>query len=491
MEETAMNPADIILAALKKATQLGPIEAPNALVKVIEAQTDPLQAISDREASYEIFEAIRSQFTFVDLLRGGKTASDDDFERLTGLFRWIIQEGTGWNISTDPRRARLVALLVVGQFTAVGPSFWATVPKDFRPNDEFLSALESMIAGIKMSFTTHGVAAPIWESEAVERFEKADAESDWTGIEQGWRLIESGFRSGIAIAQATECLDRFAPQRLITAVSGLRQTLSIMGVVLSLNANAALRLGSVSSNPHVQFATTYISTSNMTNREPLDETCKKLLIQILKSVSEDTPRWAAWMRVFNLFPSRFPELQTPLGNVLASANDAALEAYLDAISLHWSGQQTRFSIADCLRAFRDMAEIRKRKTMWDFAYRRWKTWGFGLHGSAENLIKIARCELDYALVGYALECLDGSQRQHMLASLTTKLQNVENNWHPGITDCLSEWNAVLSEMQPLFLAMSLAGTEADWIDEEPTMRLPFDPDKEAYLTLKYGMPQIA
>ncbi|MDQ0701972.1 hypothetical protein QF043_000764 [Pseudomonas sp. W3I7] len=491
MEETAMNPQDIILAALAKATQLGPIEAPNALVKVIGAQTDPLQAISDREASNEIFEAIRSQFTFVDLLRSGKIASDEEFERLAGLFRWMIQEGAGWTISNDPRRTQLVALLVVGQFTTMGSSFWATVPNDFRPNDELLSALESMIAGIKISFTTHGLSAPIWESEALERFEKADTESDWTGIEQGWRLIERGFRRGIAIAQAAQCLDRFSPQRLITAVSGLQQTLSIMGVVLSLNTNSALRLGSGSSNPHVQFATTYISTSNMANREPLDETCKKFLVQILKSVSEDTPRWAAWMRVFNLFPSRYQELQIPLGCVLADANDAALESYVDAISLHWSGLQTRFSIADCLRSFRNIAKAKKRKTMWNFAFQRWKSWRFGLNGSTENLIKISRCELDFALVGYAVECLNDAQREQMVGSLTTKLQNVENNWHPAITDCHSEWNAVLSEMQPLFLAISVAGTEADWIDKEPTMRLPFDPDKEAYVTLKYGRPQLA
>lgn len=491
MEKAAMKLSDVIVAAMAKATQFGPIEVPDALVTVIEAQSDPLQAISEWDASNDIFEAIRSQFAFVDLLRRGAPASGEDFDRLTGLFRWIIQAGADWSISADPRRTRLVALFVVGQFTTMGASFWAIVPNDFRPNDELLSALESMIAGITMSFTTRGLSAPIWESEAVERFEKADAESDWIGIELGWRMIEGGFFPGTAIVQAAQCLDRFAPQRLIVAVSGLRQTASIMSVVLSLNANAALRLGSGSSSPHVQFATTYISVSNMANREPLGETCEKFLIQILERVSKDAPRWAAWMRVFNLFPSRFPELQTCLGCVLAGANDTALEAYVDAVSLHWSGQQTRFSVANCLRAFRDMAEVKKRKTMWNFAYQRWTSWGFGLHGSTENLIKISRCELDYALVGYAVECLDDAQRQHMLASLTTKLQTVENNWHPGIIDCLSEWYAVLSEMQPLFLAMSVAGTETDWIDKEPTMRLPFDPDKEAYVTLKYGRPQIA
>lgn len=487
-----MNAADILLSAMAKATRPGPFEAPESLLAVIEAQSDPLQAISDWVACNELFEAIRSQFAFVDLVRVcGKPPSDKDFDKLTGLLRWIIRESADWNAGADPRRIRLVTLFIVGQFTTMEANFWGAVPNDFRPNDELLAALERVIAGMTMSFTTRGLAPPIWESEAVEQFEKADAESDWIGIAQGWRLIEDGFFPGIAIAQSAQCLDRFAPERLVRAVSGLRQTAPIMSVVLSLAPNAALRLGSSSNNPHVQFATTYISVSRRANREPLGDASKKYLVEILENTSKDTPRWAAWMRVFNLYPSRFPELQTPLGCVLADVNDTALQAYVDAISLHWSGQQARFSVADCLRAFRDRAEVKKRKVLWDFAYQRWTSWGFGLNGTAESLIKISRCELDYALVGYAVECLDDAQRQQMVASLITKLQTVENNWHPGITDCLSEWNAVLSEMQPLFLAMTIADTEADWIDNEATMRLPFDPDKEAYVILKYGRPEIA
>lgn len=71
MEKAAMKLSDVIVAAMAKATQFGPIEVPDALVTVIEAQSDPLQAISEWDASNDIFEAIRSQFAFVDLLRRG------------------------------------------------------------------------------------------------------------------------------------------------------------------------------------------------------------------------------------------------------------------------------------------------------------------------------------------------------------------------------------------------------------------------------------
>ncbi|MDV5096540.1 hypothetical protein RYH74_04465 [Pseudomonas sp. LSJ-87] len=487
-----MNGTDVLLSAMAKAKQPGPLEAPDPLIALIEDQADPLVAISDWEVCNKLFEAIRSQFAFIDLLRvGGKPPSDTDLDKFIGLLRWLIRESTDWSAGADPRRVRLVALFVIGQFATMEVSFWGTVPNEFRPNDDLLAALERVISGLTMSFLTRGVAAPIWELEAVEQFEKADAESDWIGIAQGWRLIEDGFSPSIAIVQAAQCLDRFAPERLVQAVSSLRQTAPVMSVVLSLTPNASLRLGSRSTNPHVQFATTYMSVSQRTSRATLSDDSKEHLVQLLKNILEDAPRWAAWMRVFNIFPSRFPELQTPLGCVLANANDTALQAYVDAINLHWSGQQGRYSVADCLRAFRRNAEVERRKALWGFAYERWMSWRFGLNAAADSLSRIARCELDYALVGYAVECLSDAQRQDMIGSLITTLQKLENNWYPGITDCLSEWNVVLSEMQPIFLAMSIVGTEDDWIDKGATMRLPFDPAKEAYVTLKFGKPQIS
>lgn len=491
MEETFMSAADILLSAMTKATQPGPLEAPECLLEVIEKGSDPFVAISDRGGCNKLLEAIRSEFAFIDVVRvSGKPPSDTDFDKLIGLLRWLIRESTGWNAEADPRRTRLVAILIVGQFTTMEANFWGVLPNAFRPNDDLLSALERVISGLTMSFTTRGLAAPIWELEAVEQFEKADAESDWIGIAQGWQLMENGFFPSIAISQSAHCLDRFAPARLVQAVSALRRTAPVMSVVLSLSPKASLRLGSRSTNPHVQFAATYISVSRPTNRESLDDDSKKYLVKILESVSKDELRWAAWMRVFNFFPSRFPELQTPLGCVLADANDTAVQAYVNAISLHWSGQQARYSVADCLRAFRGKADVKKRKALWSFAYQRCMSWRFGINGSTNRLSGISQCELDYALVGYAVECLDGDQRQYMIASLIEQLQTVENNWHPEITDCLSEWNAVLSEMQPLFLAINIEGTDADWIDGKPTMRLPFDPDKEAYVILKYGRPRI-
>ncbi|WP_336791729.1 hypothetical protein [Pantoea anthophila] len=485
-----INAENIFHTAIARSSQPGLIEVPEKLLTIIEAQSNPIDALSDSYINNKFFEAINSQFSFIKLIRtNGKNLSNQEFEKLTCLFRWIKQEVTNWKNKNDPRRIKLVAIIVVVEFT-LDKYFWVTAPNDFRPSDEMLAMLERMLASITMVFVTRGLDTHIWESEAVERFQEADINGDWVGIAQGWRLIEPQFLPVFTTKQACQCLDRFAPQRLVEAVSVLRQTSSIMSIVLSLSASSALHLGSKTINPHVQFAATYRATTIKNKREKLDEAAKFFLFEILKKVSIDIPRWAAWMSVFNFYPSQYPELQESLGYTLANADDTSLQAYIDSISLCGSGQDTRFTVADCLRSFRNKADIKKRRTLWCMAYQRWSLWGFGLGKSEESLTKIARCELDYALVGYTVECLDEAQRQCMLVSLTNELQTVEDAWYLGITDCISKWNAALSKMQPLILAMQISDTDGDWIDQVKTIRLPFDPHKEAYVILKYGEPRI-
>lgn len=296
--------------------------------------------------------------------------------------------------------------------------------------------------------------------------------------------------SGVAITQATKWLDRFSPLHLVHATSGLQKMASVMSVMLALSPKSALRLGANSDNPYIQFSAIYRTTSSRVNRKRLDDISQGFLIEILQLVSKDDIQWSEWMHVFNLYPLQFPELQTPLGHVLANSDLSTLKLYLDTIDLHWSGQDTRLLVADCFDSFRKIAPLEKRQTLWNLAYQRWISWRFGLNEKGANLTKIARCELDYALVGYFTECIDDVQRQHVLDSLNKELQAVEDLWHPDITGCISELNAVLSKMQPFFLAISVIDTDADWIEKNKIMRLPFDPDQEIYHILKYGKPQI-
>jgi hypothetical protein len=488
LEEAMIDGGAVLKAAIADAVQPGPIETPEGLLAAVEAQAQPLRALSDWDASNEIFAALFDQFGFLRLAQTtGKPLEAEDFGRLAALIRWIMRECTDWATAADPKRARLTALFVAAQVAGVGEKFWAACPADLAVSEELLAELGRLFASLNISFATPaGLPPPIWEAEAVERYSKADAEGDWIGIAQGWRLIEDRFFPGVLVAQATQCIGRFAPERMIEAVTELRQTAAAMAIALSLDPTSALRLAAVSDNPHVQFAGTHRAISVKANRSPLDQEGHNLLTQLLVRVSGDRPRWAAWMQVFNFFPSWFPALQEPLGRALASADDEALKAYVDPISLHWSNKPVDSAVTECLRSFRREAPLGRRRVLWGFAYHRWKTWQFGLKEADGNLVKLARSDLDFAIVGYALEVLDATGRQETLAALWQRLLATEDAWYADLTACRSEWNCILSEYQPFVLADSIAGTDAEWVDW--TMRLPFSPQNEPYLMLKYGEP---
>lgn len=487
-----MNTSNALLLAIEKATEAGHSAAPEQLITVIEASNDPFQYLSDWESNIEIFNAIQSYYSFANsTLCNTQKETLDDLHKIIELLRWFQQESTNWHLALDKKHTILVTFLAIGQFFGtISEDFWANTPDKFKPNDELITELVKLISNINFSSTTHGLNPPIWEQEAIERFEQADARKDWIEIANGWRLIEHGFISGVVITQATKWLDRFSHLHLVHATSGLQQMASVMSVMLALSPKSALRLGANSDNPYVQFAAIYRTTSSRANRERLDDISQRFLIEILQLVSKDDIRWSEWMHVFNLYPLQFPELQIPLGHVLANSDISTIKLYLDTIDLHWSGQNTRLLVADCFDSFRKNAPLEKRQALWDLAYQRWVSWRFGLNERDANLTKIARCELDFALVGYFIECSDDVQRQHILESLHKEFKAVEDMWHSDITGCISELNAVLSKMQPLFLAISIIGTDADWIEENKIMRLPFDPDKEIYHILKYGKPQI-
>ncbi|WP_155728491.1 hypothetical protein [Aeromonas veronii] len=385
-----MNTSNALLLAIEKATEAGHSAAPEQLITLIEASNDPFQYLSDWNSNLEIFNVIQLYYSIANpTLCNTQKENPDDLSKIIELLRWLRQKCTNWHLSLDKKHTLLVTFLAIGQFfETISEDFWANAPDEFKPNDELIAELVKLISNINSISTTHGLNPPIWEQEAIERFEQADVKKDWVEIAKGWRLIEHGFIPSAVITQASKWLDRFSPLHLVHATSGLQQMASVMSIMLALSPKSALRLGAKSDNPYVHFAAVYRTTSSRVNRETLDFTSRDFLIEILQLVSKDDIRWSEWMHVFNLYPLQFPELQIPLGHVLSNSDISTLKLYLDTINLHWSGQDTRLFVADCFDSFRKNAPLEKRQAMWNLAYQRWVSWRFGLNEKDANLTKL-------------------------------------------------------------------------------------------------------
>ena len=256
------------------------------------------------------------------------------------------------------------------------------------------------------------------------------------------------------------------------------------GVAGVLTIEQRLNLAVASDNPYVELACAYRTLADWPVPNSLPAAEQNLLTQLLLKVANDGARWLAWMRIFNAYPFKYPALQPPLAAALAAGPEAALDAYINSILLV-KMEPGRQSVATCLREFRAKASTERRAALWTLAYQRWRAWDFAASDPNQHLMAIARSELDYAIVGYACECMDEAQRRKAVQETAGRVFALDDDWHASFTDMLTSWNRLLSQFQPYARAIRVAGTGVDWLCEIEETYWPFDQAQHSYLMMKY------
>ncbi|HWK44969.1 MAG TPA: hypothetical protein VNT30_09625 [Stellaceae bacterium] len=482
--------AAVFARAMTKAARPGEEIAPQALLLAVATHDEPLTVIADHDLGDEIFGAFSAEFDFLNFVRAtDKAPTADNFDRLVALLRWLSREVANWADADDLQRKKFVALLVAIRSVEMGGNFWSALPDHIQLNTDFLAALERVIAGSSSTFTTRGLAPPIWEQEAVAKFQEADRNADWVGIADGWRLIEHGFSPSFLIVESVQGLNRFAPDRLLKAIAGFRQIVCAMGVAHALAPVQALAIGNATDNPYVEFAAAHRALSHRSPLTcPMDEAGRQPLTDLLVKVASDAARWKAWMRVFNRYPIQ--AMQPSLGSALAVVDDLAVAAFVESVELMGQASEGRQALAEGLRMFRVEAQLDRRRLLWKLAHERWVGWRFGQGDVHAHPTAIGYSELDYAIVGYALECVDDVGRSNAIRHTQDKLNAIDNAWYGEVTELISEWNRILSEFQPYAHASEVLRAGGDWLMEGKNY-LPFDPQAQRYVVLRYWMDAIS
>lgn len=252
-----------------------------------------------------------------------------------------------------------------------------------------------------------------------------------------------------------------------------------------LTIEQKLRLGIGSDNPHIQIAVMYRTLTDDRRPQNLTDRDRDLITELLFKVANDALRWAGWMKVF----VRYPALQLPLGRALANVPDTAIDGYVNSIWLYpkLAGRDPgRRSVAECLREFRANASPERRKALWACAHKRWLEWDFSRADPDQHLTAITWSDLDYALVGYASECLDEARRKAAMTSIRAEADTLEHHWHGSFTDILTAWYRLVSRFQPYAHAFSVLTNGEDWLPEGRNY-WPFDPSQNRYLVMMYNV----
>jgi hypothetical protein len=491
---------DQLASALRDAAQDGEIEAPAGLIAAIAKLEKPLQALQDSDQAWEVFEAFDKEygfvrFSFMDNSAIPKTQiQPSDQLRYASLLRWFIRELRTLLQADDERHDKIVAAFIVAHMCDTNNGLWDLLPNDIGENVDLLDYLKGLIASFAVAFNSRpGAQVPIWEGEAVEAFTRADAEGDWVAVIRGWEQFRHQlFFANTLQKQSVRLLYRFSFARLIEGSSKLRQTPVAMQLAGVLTIEQKLRLAIGSDNSHIQLAAMYRTLTDDRRPQNFTGSNNSLLTELLLKVANDTPRWAAWMKVF----VGYPAINLPLGQALAKVPEPAIDGYINSIRLYpkliqplqpvLAPDTGRRSVAECLQEFRANATPERRKALWTCAHERWLQWNFNRADSNQHLTTISRSDLDYALVGYASECMGETEREAALNSIRAEVQTLEHHWHESIMDILSGWYRLLSRFQPYGHACSVVANGEDWLTES-RVYFPFEPSQNSYLMMMYNM----
>jgi len=363
---------------------------------------------------------------------------------------------------------------------------------------DLVERLKEVVRSFRLTLSAPaGQSAPIWEHEAVQQYEAADARGDWAVVGNSLRIFERQMFSHLPLTQSVRCLNRCGLSHLVDASVAMRQTIAAIQVAAALHVHERLRLAGASENPYIQFGCAYETLSGRQAADRFSADEQLLMEQLLVNVAAVPDRWAGWMRAFNAIPARFRALQVPLGRAMARTPEAAGAAYVDAITLFCSPAAAtrpdqhagRRAIAECLSAFRAEASLERRIVLWTAAHHRWSAWNFDERNSNTHLFAVCWSDLDYASIGFACECMAEGDRLAAMNAIREKLRSIDLRWHESISDIISAWNRLLSQFQPYARASQLAATAGDWSSEKQVV-LPFDPATSRYLMLKYRIPEM-
>ncbi len=482
-----MHPS--ILSALNAAKNAGDAYEPRELMLRIEACSNPIQALGEWDAANHIFAGLEEALGFMRRVRAFNTApTPQELTRLTALIRWLIHELREWREENDPRYLKLTALFVVVQSCDSEDDLWRALPGDISQNDALLDSLARLMRGLSSSCQPRpDMPEPIWERDTVERFTKADADENWLTLSELWHCFESAlvphpFQTGLV-----RSLCRFDFSRLIQAVVGINQTVIAMQVAGTLQTADRFRLALGTASPWVRFACVYYTFLHQSKTEALSQEEQGLLKELLLQIAQDTPLWRKWMMVFNHYPVRYPQLQPVLGRALADMDDAAIQTYIDSISLYPSSSNSqRYAVAACLREFHKVAAEERRKALWTWAFNRWSEWFVDIANTERYSFEIVWSELDYAVSAYAVECLDKEERRTAEVALQEQLGSIKNRWHQSESDFIKDYYRLLSQLQPYAHGDKVIADRIDCLPEKHYIPSTLSTDRYLQMMLRKG-----
>lgn len=342
--------------------------------------------------------------------------------------------------------------------------FWSsssiTNDKIFEKLVEYSKAIISNVSSIiHFDFLTN-----YHEEERKNHLKKIVSDNDWSKIYDEYHRNHENFKHSIcySLKSAFTLLYYFDVKYLMSILDIKRDIPFIWGMMSLMGKSKAMSIALETTNQTLKFCA-LASVLPFSGKDSLSVYESDKLAKVFLDIMKDENLWQHWMKILNTYPSRYPHIQLSLGKALAqTTSENAIQSYFKAIHLYTVDFHDigRKSVSECLESFSQLASEEKQTLTWNFAFKIWDSWDFGVRNKDGHLFEIKASALDYAITRYYLDCCDSEERKVLIEELFENLNNIDNVWHQTSAKHTTYWYLQNSKFQPLYHANEVSKNKA-------------------------------
>lgn len=452
---------------------------PEHLIACILKYSQPIDMLCSEDAIRTASEAFYQDFSFIaQSLASKQIPPTVQIDSWKGLLRFLFRGLRAWKVEDDPQCHHLAVFLLVADIALPDGVFWHICPAGIEQNIELRNQLSTTLSGVRVDIANAiPPNTPIWEREAFQQFIQADNAEDWLALSELIPKFRNAIRPPVILGSMTRCLQRLDALQLAALSGAITDITSAMFMSTMLHPGHRLELALNSTSTRVKFACVFgVVTEPSFKLTPTGQT---LLTNTLIKISQNLKHWDGWMRAFNKFPSRYMELQVPLGEALSNTSLDVIQRYVDSHEKAPALDAARIAVSNCLRAFGARASPTQRLLLWESAFRQWEVWISDVANADGNLTDIARNVLDYAVVGFLVESMTETAATSEKNKISAAYLSTVQEWHPSVVDFNTVKNRRLSQYQLYAHAESCRTTPTDFLGSIKYFVI--DPTSQQYL----------
>lgn len=447
---------------------ISPIEPYRAL-KVIMSIPEEIPFKFSRDERYEIYRNLIQDYPVLEnfydkKFRGLKDSlTQDEQNTLDGLLKWLIQELRVWDETEDKNARRLALIFIISNILI--ENLWELIPFSVINNPKINNFLEGRFDRFQRNIVIpQQQQVPIWEKEAAQQYIKAIHDRDWQHLANKWHI----WRHSPKLDQVNTFqyqiflfLLNYSPEQLIRTTNRYEDFISLMLICRehSFSLLQRFQLALDSTNELFRFALLFSLELNNDKYHDLTDEEADCFALIFQKTGSNIDQLRLWLMLFNRYPVRFPIFAEGFGVYVAKyASETEIDIYLEsikveAIKLQNGYYDAREILGKTFQKFAAVAECNVRKLFWDKCYCKYLAWNFGYVEDHYYLNAVHLSNIDYALVGYFIECQEQGDREEVVQNILKDVDSIfTKNWYGSQSGITTEFYNLLSKLQPVCYA---------------------------------------